>query len=1113
MRTSLRRIFSLGVVLIFTVQYSSIAQTITSTSTGGNWENAATWIGGIVPTENNDVVINGTVSITGAPKCRNVTINAGQVLQSGGSLGWVDPDFKGNVTNNGVVRNRPAGNALWMEVYGNITNNGIWSCSGTYLPGQRKQYLSQAAGKFFETEFRKGNSSGITDTNEVVASSALTFKNAFNLQASLAVGGYWQGRLNMAGNSLTLAGSANIYNGTVVNATNIYVQDNVVFAVITYSGTTTLHGTVSLAYSVVFTGDVTILDTLQSGGSYTYPYTSFKGNVTNNGVVRNRPGGIALRMEVYGNITNNGIWSCSYTYVYTYGKDRTINGRFQTYLTIQKNGTPAAGSVYVGTRLDNYATIEIGNGTILNVQFGAVLNDYGTIIGGGRLVNNGLVSAHRKITVTQDYSSYEAVCRILAGSGIDTLVIQTNGYQVPETFSNALKAWWRLVPSPSTASNVPMSYLRMYYDDAMLGSNSESQLQVYWSADTGKTWKQLSTTGNTTRNANDNWVQIIDVPANGSYVLSSSPNPVSVRRSVIVSLLGRTQIRVGPPNQYTVQYVNNSDVETGDMLLQLGGTGGVHIRSVTPSPQPGYTSKAIPVDSLTYDGDDTSVLLWVMSMAPREERTFSLIATATPGLGKSSMTAESITLNVIVVFIGVGLIEEYVSDAIVNGTEAFFATKVSNGDMRAAANRAINGTCQKTKVAGELREAPAKKVFGEVAEKLAEHFIGVVLWPLKLGKVILVDCVGAAIRGAKRYVGGDAVDQAEAFMEEGTKPLQKVTSWDPNEKIAPDGYGTERFLSTIGRMNYQILFENKKEATAPAYTIVVVDTLQADFDSTSVVFEKTSHDGPAYNWQMTKNGNILKWRIDAIELPPNVNPPEGEGYVTFSVKPKSAAVSGTILKNTGTITFDINAPIRTNQVMNTLDLAPPTTVMKPIPQKLTSNTIVVKWQATDGTGGSGVASATVFASKDGGPFVSVGTSSTDSLVFTPSSGSHKYTFYALAKDNVGNVESVRPALVTSDIVNDVEEKITVPTEFSLYQNYPNPFNPTTEIVFSVSVAVKATLRIYDMLGREIATLVDEVKSPGRYTVRWDAGKNASGVYFYRLIAGDFVQTRRLVFIK
>ena len=100
-----------------------------------------------------------------------------------------------------------------------------------------------------------------------------------------------------------------------------------------------------------------------------------------------------------------------------------------------------------------------------------------------------------------------------------------------------------------------------------------------------------------------------------------------------------------------------------------------------------------------------------------------------------------------------------------------------------------------------------------------------------------------------------------------------------------------------------------------------------------------------------------------------------------------------------------------------------------------------------------------------------------------------------------------------DRATGVQEKDVVPLTFSLSQNYPNPFNPTTEIVFSLSAAVKATLRIYDMLGRVVATLIDEQKSPGRYTVRWDAGKHASGVYFYRLIAGDFVQTQRMTIIK
>jgi len=159
-----------------------------------------------------------------------------------------------------------------------------------------------------------------------------------------------------------------------------------------------------------------------------------------------------------------------------------------------------------------------------------------------------------------------------------------------------------------------------------------------------------------------------------------------------------------------------------------------------------------------------------------------------------------------------------------------------------------------------------------------------------------------------------------------------------------------------------------------------------------------------------------------------------------------------------------------------------------------------------------VESYTVYAAKDSGAFQPIGSTTADSMLVNLDMYTHKYSFYALAKDNVGNVETTRPAPAISDITNGVGEAV-IPTEFALYQNYPNPFNPATEIAFSLSVKVRATLRIYDMLGREIATLIDEEKNPGRYSIRWDAGRYASGVYFYRLIAGDFVQTRKLSLIK
>jgi hypothetical protein len=99
----------------------------------------------------------------------------------------------------------------------------------------------------------------------------------------------------------------------------------------------------------------------------------------------------------------------------------------------------------------------------------------------------------------------------------------------------------------------------------------------------------------------------------------------------------------------------------------------------------------------------------------------------------------------------------------------------------------------------------------------------------------------------------------------------------------------------------------------------------------------------------------------------------------------------------------------------------------------------------------------------------------------------------------------------------------VPKDFTLYQNYPNPFNPSTKIKFQIplnkgggfsrGLSDVVTLKIYDILGREVATLVNEQLKPGTYEVDWDGTNYPSGVYFYKLTAGDFSLTRKMVLLK
>lgn len=111
-------------------------------------------------------------------------------------------------------------------------------------------------------------------------------------------------------------------------------------------------------------------------------------------------------------------------------------------------------------------------------------------------------------------------------------------------------------------------------------------------------------------------------------------------------------------------------------------------------------------------------------------------------------------------------------------------------------------------------------------------------------------------------------------------------------------------------------------------------------------------------------------------------------------------------------------------------------------------------------------------------------------------------------------------VMTKNAVDVSEEEATQPSNFLLEQNYPNPFNPRTDLRFDlpagqagIGVVDQVTLKVYDVLGREVATLVNEVKQPGSYSVGWDATGFASGVYYYRLQSGRFWDVKKLLLMK
>jgi Secretion system C-terminal sorting domain len=122
----------------------------------------------------------------------------------------------------------------------------------------------------------------------------------------------------------------------------------------------------------------------------------------------------------------------------------------------------------------------------------------------------------------------------------------------------------------------------------------------------------------------------------------------------------------------------------------------------------------------------------------------------------------------------------------------------------------------------------------------------------------------------------------------------------------------------------------------------------------------------------------------------------------------------------------------------------------------------------------------------------------------------QYLDFATGQSLVANANEII-GLINGD--NPSAEIDLSPKEYTLNQNYPNPFNPTTNIEYTIPKDGNVNLKVYDIEGREVATLVDKYQNAGSYITMWDASNFSSGVYFYRIISGSYVETKRMVLKK
>jgi len=185
-----------------------------------------------------------------------------------------------------------------------------------------------------------------------------------------------------------------------------------------------------------------------------------------------------------------------------------------------------------------------------------------------------------------------------------------------------------------------------------------------------------------------------------------------------------------------------------------------------------------------------------------------------------------------------------------------------------------------------------------------------------------------------------------------------------------------------------------------------------------------------------------------------------------------------------------------------------------VPVELTSfvaltndNDVILNWQTSTETNNQGFE---IQRSNDG-EFEKVG--------FVPGHGTttefQSYTFidkYVLAGEYSYRLKQMDYD-GTSEYSNLVEVEVTQPIEYILSQNYPNPFNPSTTIAYSIPKDGLVTLKVYDTLGKEVVTLINEVQMVGTQKITFDASKLSSGVYYYQLVSGEFTSTKKLILMK
>lgn len=372
------------------------------------------------------------------------------------------------------------------------------------------------------------------------------------------------------------------------------------------------------------------------------------------------------------------------------------------------------------------------------------------------------------------------------------------------------------------------------------------------------------------------------------------------------------------------------------------------------------------------------------------------------------------------------------------------------------------------------------------------------------------------------------------------KNVTAANSLDPNEIAGPTGFGEAHHIADKN-MNYTVYFENQQTATANAVEVFIYDTLTMNsYNMSSFKFGNIWIGGQAYEvvndgntfaldadlrpeincivrvtGQFNPDNGVAYWHFMSLDpvtmditedpeggfLPPNIEKPEGEGFVSYTVDLKTPYENQDLIEAKATIVFDFNEPIVTNTYLNSIDLAAPQSSVYQI-QPFNSELYEIFWQGTDD--GSGVSYFNVYMAEGNGPFTlwkNHTLSLSDTIRANPET---YYRFFSQAVDKLGNEEAYKDFAEQTlglDDINNPQMAMRI---------VPNPAEKEVSVRFVLDVSSKVDLIVYSQLGQKVLAIPLSNTNSGEQYINLDISNLQKGVYTVALQTANGQSTAKLI---